>query len=185
MSDLWDQTEQKLPAEMESLSNGMEVAWYRYMFRKDETNPDPESNASVNKEEPALDEVILKDKSHLIILDFGGGTDLAGLKEAVAAFEEDDKPYMGAPKIVLDGHNYFATELRIVNEVPERYLYAGELTDQEKKYAFIDGSKYYTPNSDGVPEDFYIYQECGTPVSEHEVDNTKRQWAYVKWRLED
>ena len=37
--------------------------------------------------------------------------DLAGLKEAVAAFEEDDKPYMGAPKIVLDGHNYFATEL--------------------------------------------------------------------------
>ena len=95
MSDLWDQTEQKLPAEMESLSNGMEVAWYRYMFRKDETNPDPESNASVNKEEPALDEVILKDKSHLIILDFGGGTDLAGLKEAVAAFEEDDKPYMG------------------------------------------------------------------------------------------
>lgn len=47
---------------MESLSNGMEVAWYRYMFRKDETNPDPESNASVNKEEPALDEVILKDK---------------------------------------------------------------------------------------------------------------------------
>lgn len=41
-----------------------------------------------------------------------------------------------------------------------------------------------TPNSDGVPEDFYIYQECGTPVSEHEVDNTKRQWAYVKWRLE-
>ena len=185
MSDLWDQTEQKLPAEMESLSNGMEVAWYRYMFRKDETNPDPESNASVNKEEPALDEVILKDKSHLIILDFGGGTDLAGLKEAVAAFEEDDKPYMGAPKIVLDGHNYFATELCIVNEVPERYLYAGELTDQEKKYAFIDGSKYYTPNSDGVPEDFYIYQECGTPVSEHEVDNTKRQWAYVKWRLED
>ena len=88
MSDLWDQTEQKLPAEMESLSNGMEVAWYRYIFRKDETNPDPESNASVNKEEPALDEVILKDKSHLIILDFGGGTDLADLKEAVAAFEE-------------------------------------------------------------------------------------------------
>ena len=103
----------------------------------------------------------------------------------MAAFEEDDKPYMGAPKIVLDGHNYFATELCIVNEVPERYLYAGELTDQEKKYAFIDGRKYYTPNSDGVPEDFYIYQECGTPVSEHEVDNTKRQWAYVKWRLED
>ena len=33
---------------------------------------------------------ILKDKSHLIILDFGGGTDLAGLKEAVATFEGRD-----------------------------------------------------------------------------------------------
>ena len=90
MSDWWDQIEQKLPDEMEHLSNGMEVAWYRYMFQKDETNPDPESNASVNKEEPALDEVILKDKSHLIILDFDGGTDLAGLKEAVATFEGRD-----------------------------------------------------------------------------------------------
>lgn len=185
MSDWWDQIEQKLPDEMEHLSNGMEVAWYRYMFREDGTDPDPESNVSGHDEEPALDEVILKDKTHLIILDFGGGTDLAGLKEAVAAFEENDKPYMGAPKIVLDGHNYFATELCIVNEVPEGYSYAGELTEQEKKYAYVDGSKYYSPNSDGMPEDFYVYQECGTPVSEHEVDNTQRQWAYVKWGLGD
>ena len=40
--------------------------------------------------------------------------------------------------------------------------------------------------SDGVEyiEDFYVYQECGTPVNEHEIDNAKRQWAYVKWSLE-
>lgn len=96
-----------------------------------------------------------------------------------------ERPYTGAPKIVLDGHNYFTTELCIVNEVPEGYSYAGELTDQEKEYAQIDGSKYYTPNNDGVLEDFFVYQECGTLVSENEVDNTKRQWAYVKWSLGD
>ena len=62
MSDWWDQIEQKLPDEMEHLSNGMEVAWYRYMFREDGTDPDPESNVSGHDEEPALDEVILKIK---------------------------------------------------------------------------------------------------------------------------
>ena len=73
-----------------SLSNGMEVAWYRYMFQKDETNPDSESNASVNKEEPALDEVILKDKSFNHSRFRWWNRDLAGLKEAVATFEGRD-----------------------------------------------------------------------------------------------
>ena len=30
-------------------------------------------------------------------------------------------------------------------------------------------------------EDFYLYQECGTPISEDTVDMTQRQWAYVQW----
>ena len=39
-----------------------------------------------------------------------------------------EHPYTGAPKIVLDGQNYLAKELDIVNELPEGYSYAGELT---------------------------------------------------------
>ena len=35
---------------------------------------------------PAMDEVILKDKRRLVVLNYGGGTDLARLKEAVDAF---------------------------------------------------------------------------------------------------
>lgn len=93
------------------------------------------------------------------------------------------KPYAGAPKIVLDGQDYFATELVIVNELPEGYSYAGELTDHEKEFAYIIGEKYYLPDGVEYIEDFYVYQECGTPVSEHEIDNNKRQWAYVKWCL--
>ena len=38
--------------------------------------------------EPAVDEVILKDKRRLEVLDYGGGTDLDGIKEAVDAFKE-------------------------------------------------------------------------------------------------
>ena len=90
----------------------------------------------------------------------------------------------GAPKIVLDGQNYLAKELVIVNELPEGYSYAGELTDQEKEFADINGKKYYLPDGAESIEDFYVYQECGTPVSEHLVDSAKRQWAYVKWSLE-
>lgn len=91
-----------------------------------------------------------------------------------------EHPYAGAPKIVLDGQNYLAKELDIVNELPEGYSYAGELTDQEKEFADINGKKYYLPDGAESIEDFYVYQECGTPVSEHLVDSAKRQWAYVK-----
>ena len=95
----------------------------------------------------------------------------------------NDKPYSCAPKIVLNGQDYFANEAVIVSELPDGYSYAGELTDQEKEFAYINGAKYYLPMGTESIDDFYVYQECGTPVSEQEIDNTKRQWAYVKWSL--
>ena len=95
----------------------------------------------------------------------------------------NDKPYSGAPKIVLNGQDYFAYEAVIVSELADGYSYAGELTDQEKEFAYINGAKYYLPMGTESIDDFYVYQECGTPVSEQEIDNTKRQWAYVKWSL--
>ena len=105
---------------------------------------------------------------------------LAGCGAAPAG-TDSDAPYAGAPKIVLDGYDYFATDLTILEELPEGYAYAGELTDEEKEYAAIDGSAYYTPEGTEAPEDFYEYQECGTRISDTEVDNARRQWAYVKW----
>ena len=95
----------------------------------------------------------------------------------------NDTRYSGAPKIVLNGQDYFADEAVIVSELPDGYSYAGELTDQEKEFAYINGAKYYLPMGTESIDDFYVYQECGTPVSEQEIDNTKRQWAYVKWSL--
>ena len=43
-------------------------------------------NAAKYGPAPAMDEVILKDKRRLVVLNYGGGTDLARLKEAVDAF---------------------------------------------------------------------------------------------------
>ncbi len=109
---------------------------------------------------------------------------LVGCGSKATSHANTEQPYAGAPKIVLDDQVYLATELVIVNELPEGYSYAGELTDQEKEFAYINGEKYYLPDGAESIEDFYVYQECGTPVSEHVVDSTNRQWAYVKWSLE-
>mgnify|MGYP000921911755 CR=1 FL=1 len=32
-----------------------------------------------------------------------------------------------------------------------------------------------------MPEDLYVWQECGTAVAVDLVDSTQRQWAYVRW----
>lgn len=89
LTKLWDQTEMELPAEVGALPEDVEVSWYRYMVRKDMIRSDAEGENPQNnalETEPAVDEVILKDKTRLVVLDYGGGTDSEGLKEAVDAF---------------------------------------------------------------------------------------------------
>lgn len=99
MTDLWEQSEQELP-ETEiflNLPENVQVIWCRYTIRKEEaTAVDVEvqdgltesqiENENIEDEAVAVDEVVLSDKNRLVILDFGGGTDDAGLEEAVKAF---------------------------------------------------------------------------------------------------
>lgn len=92
-----------------------------------------------------------------------------------------NKSYGGAPKIMLNGDNYFASELHFLEELPEGFKYAGKLTEEEKQYAGIIGDEYYISKDSDTIEYIYVYQECGIRISESEVDSTKRQWAYVKW----
>ena len=93
--------------------------------------------------------------------------------------------YTGAPMIVINGNEYFADISSIVNELPEGYEYGGKLTEEQLKYADIDGTEYYFDKHRENLYDFYVYQECGTPVDDENVDNIKRQWAYVKWSLKE
>ena len=93
----------------------------------------------------------------------------------------NEVPYVGAPKIVLNGQDYFATDFETLDVLPNTVKYAGKLTDEEKQYADINGDEYYIPEGCDTIEYILVYQECGTRISDTEVDNTQRQWAYVKW----
>ena len=99
--------------------------------------------------------------------------------------DEDEKTYDRAPVIVINGNEYFADIASIVNELPDGYEYGGKLTEEQIKYAYINGTEYYFDKHRENLYDFYVYQECGTPVDDENVDNTKRQWAYDRWSLEE
>ena len=81
----------EVPAEVGALPEDVEVFWYRYMVRKNGIKSDPEENdiqrgAAKYDPAPAMDEVILKDKRRLVVLNYGGGTILARLKRSSRCF---------------------------------------------------------------------------------------------------
>lgn len=84
------------------------------------------------------------------------------------------------PMIDMAGQKYTAPDMP-VNELPEGYTYMGELTAEQANNTGLEGCKMYAAAElDSIP-DFYLYQECGTPVDDNIVDNEKIQWAYVHW----
>lgn len=103
-------------------------------------------------------------------------------KEESAAMDSAE-PEAGAPRITLNGKDYYPWEFVILSELPEGYVCAGELTQEQLESADILGETYYVPEDEEEPTHFFVYQECGTPVSDEEVDSSQRQWAYVKWSL--
>lgn len=75
MEELWDRKEVDPSEVMSTLPDGVDVSWYRYTIRGTE-----------NSTQTAIDEVMLSDKTRLVILDFGGGTDGKGVEEAIGKF---------------------------------------------------------------------------------------------------
>lgn len=59
--------------------------------------------------------------------------------------------------------------------------YLGELSKEQANGTGLEGCKMYAVTElDSIP-DFYLYQECGTPIDDNTVDSEKIQWAYVQW----
>lgn len=84
------------------------------------------------------------------------------------------------PVITIDGYNYVAPYMP-VDELPDGYAYLGELSEEDANDTGLGGCKMYAvPEKDSFT-DFYLYQECGTPIDENTVDLKQRQWAYVQW----
>lgn len=83
------------------------------------------------------------------------------------------------PTLDLYGQKYVAPYLP-VEELPEGYTYLGELSEEQANGTGLAGCKMYAvAQLDSLP-DFYLYQECGTPIDDHTIDAENRQWAYVQ-----
>ena len=84
------------------------------------------------------------------------------------------------PMIDMYGQKYVAPNMP-VNELPQGYTYLGELSKEQANGTGLEGCKMYAVTElDSIP-DFYLYQECGTPIDDNTVDSEKIQWAYVQW----
>lgn len=77
MTKYWNQTQLRILTRLDSLPDEMSISWYRYTIKNEQS--DAEKEAQV-----AVDEVILSDRSRLVVLDFGGGTDENGVEEAIS-----------------------------------------------------------------------------------------------------
>jgi hypothetical protein len=89
-----------------------------------------------------------------------------------------------APQITINGQNYVAPYMP-VDELPDGYEFVGNLSKEAANDTGLEGCKMYAvKETDSLP-DFYLYQECGTPIDENTVDSTRLQWAYVQWIVSD
>lgn len=85
-----------------------------------------------------------------------------------------------APMITIMGNHYTAPNMP-VEELPEEYHYLRDLTKTEANHTGLEGCAIYIDPQDEDMSEIYLYQECGTPIDEHTVDPTQRQWAYLQW----
>ncbi len=87
-----------------------------------------------------------------------------------------------APTITVMGKNYTAPDMP-TEQLPAGYRYLRNLTKKEANGTDLAGCAIYVDPQDADMRVLYLYQECGTPIGENAVDNTERQWAYVKWTV--
>ena len=94
------------------------------------------------------------------------------------ATSEPNTPNAERPTLLIDGVAYVDPYMP-VSSLPYGYQSAGKLTGEQANNTGLEGTEYFVHPSGA--EDFYTYQECGTPIDLNTVDSEKRQWAYVRW----
>ncbi len=96
------------------------------------------------------------------------------------AASEPDTPNAERPALLMNGDVYVDPYMP-VSGLPYGYQSAGKLTGEQANHTGLEGIEYFMHPSGA--EDFYTYQECGTPIDLNTVDNEQRQWAYMRWVL--
>ncbi|NBI11357.1 hypothetical protein D1641_15280 [Colidextribacter sp. OB.20] len=92
--------------------------------------------------------------------------------------EEPSTPNAERPTLIVDG-NVYVNPYMPVSYLPYGYQSAGKLTREQANNTGLEGIEYFVHPSE--TEDFYTYQECGTPIDLNTVDSEQRQWAYMRW----
>lgn len=92
--------------------------------------------------------------------------------------EEPDTPNAERPTLIMNGDAYVDPYMPVSN-LPYGYQSAGKLTEEQANNTGLEGIEYFIHPS--KTEDFYTYQECGTPIDLNTVDSEQRQWAYMRW----
>ena len=92
--------------------------------------------------------------------------------------EEPSTPNAERPTLIVDG-NVYVNPYMPVSYLPYGYQSAGKLTREQANNTGLEGIEYFVHPSE--TEDFYTYQECGTPIALNTVDSEQRQWAYMRW----
>ncbi len=86
--------------------------------------------------------------------------------------------YAERPMLLVNGE-YYVDPYMPVSELPEGYGRKGALSQEQAYNTELAGAEYFVNPEE--PDDFYVYQECGTPIGPNLVDTELRQWAYVRW----
>ena len=94
--------------------------------------------------------------------------------------EEPGTPDTERPTLIVDG-NAYVNPYMPTSYLPYGYQSAGKLTSEQANNTGLAGIEYFVHPS--ATEDFYTYQECGTPIDLNTVDSEQRQWAYMRWIL--
>ncbi len=94
------------------------------------------------------------------------------------ALSKPDTPNVERPTLLMDSVAYINPYMPVSN-LPYGYQSAGKLTGEQANNTELEGIEYFVHPSGA--EDFYTYQECGTPIDLNTVDSEKRQWAYMRW----
>ena len=78
--------------------------------------------------------------------------------------EEPSTPNAERPTLIVDG-NVYVNPYMPVSYLPYGYQSAGKLTREQANNTGLEGIEYFVHPSE--TEDFYTYQECGTPIDQH------------------
>ncbi|MBQ7875218.1 MAG: hypothetical protein IJ306_08705 [Oscillospiraceae bacterium] len=91
---------------------------------------------------------------------------------------QSEQPNWDVRPMMYYNNSYWKNPYMPISELPAGYEYAGTVDTEMAYNTGLEGIEYYI---NPATNDFYTYQETGTPIGGNTVDTTKRAMHYVQW----